>query len=90
MSIATKRGDGGETGLGGGVRVSKSSLRVEAYGTVDELNAVLGAGYSSRLNEEVRAVLMQHAAEMERSNMSYTDMFKMLKKKMAKEKGIIL
>ncbi len=33
---------------------------------------------------------MQHAAEMERSNMSYTDMFKMLKKKMAKEKGIIL
>jgi polyhydroxyalkanoate synthesis regulator phasin len=43
-----------------------------------------------RLNEEVRAVLMQHAAEMERSNMSYTDMFKMLKKKMAKEKGIVL
>lgn len=43
-----------------------------------------------RLNEEVRAVLMQHSAEMERSNMSYTDMFKMLKKKMAKEKGIIL
>ena len=43
-----------------------------------------------RLNEEVRAVLMQHAAEMERSNMSYTDMFKMLKKKMAREKGIIL
>ena len=43
-----------------------------------------------RLNEEVRGVLMQHAAEMERSNMSYTDMFKMLKKKMAKEKGIIL
>jgi hypothetical protein len=43
-----------------------------------------------RLNEEVRAVLMQHTAEMERSNMSYTDMFKMLKKKMAKEKGVIL
>lgn len=43
-----------------------------------------------RLNEEVRAVLMQHSAEMERSNMSYTDMFKMLKKKMAREKGIVL
>ena len=43
-----------------------------------------------RLNEEVREVLTQHASEMERSNMSYTDMFKMLKKKMAKEKGIIL
>src|ERR1700752_878137 len=39
-----------------------------------------------RLNEEVRAVLMQHAAEMERSNMSYTDMFKMLQKKMSREK----
>jgi cob(I)alamin adenosyltransferase len=36
MSIATMRGDGGETGLAGGIRVSKSSDRVEAYGTIDE------------------------------------------------------
>ena len=43
-----------------------------------------------RLNEEVREVLLQHASEMERSNVTYTEMFKMLKKKMAKEKGIIL
>jgi hypothetical protein len=43
-----------------------------------------------RLNEEVREVLLQHATEMERSNVAYTEMFKMLKKKMAKEKGIIL
>ncbi|HVZ83825.1 MAG TPA: cob(I)yrinic acid a,c-diamide adenosyltransferase [Terracidiphilus sp.] len=42
MSIATKHGDGGQTGLAGGVRVSKADLRVEAYGTVDELNAHLG------------------------------------------------
>jgi len=42
MSIATKRGDGGQTGLAGGIRVSKSSLRVESYGTVDELNSILG------------------------------------------------
>lgn len=42
MSITTKRGDGGETGLAGGIRVSKSSVRVEAYGTVDELNASMG------------------------------------------------
>lgn len=41
-SIATTRGDGGQTGLAGGIRVSKASLRVEAYGTVDELNASLG------------------------------------------------
>jgi hypothetical protein len=43
-----------------------------------------------RLNEEVREVLLQHASEMERSNITYTEMFKMLKKKMAREKGIIL
>jgi len=42
MSIATKRGDRGQTGLAGGIRVSKADLRVEAYGTVDELNASLG------------------------------------------------
>jgi cob(I)alamin adenosyltransferase len=46
MSIATKRGDGGQTGLAGGIRVSKSSLRVEAYGTVDELNSLLGVARS--------------------------------------------
>ena len=43
-----------------------------------------------KLNEEVRETLMQHASEMERSNITYTEMFKMLKKKMAREKGIIL
>lgn len=42
MSIATKRGDGGQTGLAGGIRVSKADLRVESYGTVDELNTFLG------------------------------------------------
>ena len=43
-----------------------------------------------RLNQEVRDVLSQHTSEMERSNVTYTEMFKMLKRKMAKEKGIIL
>jgi cob(I)alamin adenosyltransferase len=42
MKIYTKTGDGGETGLFGGRRVSKSDPRVEAYGDVDELNAHLG------------------------------------------------
>jgi cob(I)alamin adenosyltransferase len=42
MSIATKTGDSGETALMYGKRVPKSSERVEAYGTVDELNAALG------------------------------------------------
>ena len=43
-----------------------------------------------RLNEEVREVLVQHSSEMQRSNITYTEMFKMVKRKMAKEKGIIL
>lgn len=43
-----------------------------------------------RLNEEVREVLLQHSNEMERSSITYTEMFKMVKKKMAKEKGIVL
>ena len=42
MKIYTRRGDRGETTLHGGTAVSKEDLRVEAYGTVDELNAVLG------------------------------------------------
>jgi cob(I)alamin adenosyltransferase len=43
MKIYTKTGDQGETGLFGGPRVRKDSPRIEAYGTVDELNAMLGA-----------------------------------------------
>jgi cob(I)alamin adenosyltransferase len=40
--IYTRTGDTGETGLGSGERLSKAHLRIEAYGTVDETNAVLG------------------------------------------------
>ena len=47
--IYTKTGDSGETALGNGARVAKFSLRVEAYGTVDELNSQVGVSrlYSS-------------------------------------------
>lgn len=45
-SISTMRGDAGETSLAGGVRVSKASLRVETYGTIDELNSSLGLARS--------------------------------------------
>jgi cob(I)alamin adenosyltransferase len=55
MSIATKRGDGGETGLAGGIRVSKADLRVESYGSVDELNTVLGFARSICQNKEIAA-----------------------------------
>ena len=42
MKIYTKKGDTGETGLYGGSRVPKDDLRISAYGTLDELNSVLG------------------------------------------------
>jgi len=42
MKIYTKKGDSGETSLLGGARVKKYDLRIEAYGTVDELNSYLG------------------------------------------------
>ena len=42
MKLYTKTGDEGETGLWGGLRVSKDTIRVQAYGTVDECNAALG------------------------------------------------
>jgi cob(I)alamin adenosyltransferase len=54
MSIATKHGDKGETGLIGGGRVSKADSRVEAYGTVDELGAALGLARSICEDAEVR------------------------------------
>lgn len=54
MSIATKHGDKGETGLIGGARVSKADLRVEAYGTVDELGAAMGFARSICDDAEVR------------------------------------
>lgn len=50
MKIYTKKGDTGETSLYGGTRVSKSSERIEAYGTVDELNSVIGLAASHSLS----------------------------------------
>jgi cob(I)alamin adenosyltransferase len=54
MSIATTRGDGGQTGLIGGKRVSKADLRVEAYGAIDELNSALGFARSICTNPEIQ------------------------------------
>jgi cob(I)alamin adenosyltransferase len=53
MSISTTKGDGGQTGLAGGIRVSKADLRVEAYGSIDELNTVLGFARSICQNKEI-------------------------------------
>ena len=53
MRIYTRGGDTGETGLFGGGRVSKDHPRVEAYGAVDELNAVLGTARASGLIDDL-------------------------------------
>ena len=54
-SIATKTGDKGSTGLVGGLRVSKGDLRVEAYGTVDELGSFLGFARSICSQDDVKS-----------------------------------
>lgn len=55
--VYTRTGDAGETGLGGGQRVAKDSLRVGAYGTVDELNSAIGVAVASGLDPELGAPL---------------------------------
>jgi cob(I)alamin adenosyltransferase len=64
MSIATKQGDRGQTGLAGGVRVSKSDPRVEAYGTLDELIAALGLARSICDDREVSQLARQIQREL--------------------------
>jgi cob(I)alamin adenosyltransferase len=57
MKIYTKTGDDGTTGLFGGGRVPKASARVEAYGTIDELNSVLGVARASGLDPLAESTL---------------------------------
>lgn len=57
--IYTKTGDEGDTALFGGRRVAKSHLRVDAYGTVDELNSYVGWLRDSVLEEEIKQLLTQ-------------------------------
>jgi cob(I)alamin adenosyltransferase len=57
MKIYTKTGDSGDTSLFGGQRVPKDALRIEAYGTVDELNSVLGIARSDLQDPEIDRIL---------------------------------
>lgn len=59
MKIYTKTGDKGETGLFGAGRVSKDSLRIEAYGTVDELNSFIGLAVVESDNSDVKKMLKE-------------------------------
>ena len=57
MSIYTRTGDTGETSLYSGERVNKSTLRVEAYGTIDELNSVLGSVSALTQSPDIQEVV---------------------------------
>ncbi len=59
MKIYTKTGDNGETSLFGGGRVKKDHLRIEAYGTVDEMNSCIGVARSLQQPDDVDAILQE-------------------------------
>ncbi len=55
--VYTRTGDDGTTALGSGRRVPKGSLRIEAYGTVDELSSAIGVAAAAGLDPEIEAAL---------------------------------
>jgi len=59
MKIYTKTGDSGQTSLFGGQRVPKYHLRIESYGTVDELNSYVGLIRDQQIDEHTKTVLIQ-------------------------------
>ena len=63
-SIATKSGDQGQTSLIGGLRVPKSDLRVETYGTIDELGAQMGFARSISNDAEVNGITKEIQKEL--------------------------
>jgi cob(I)alamin adenosyltransferase len=58
MKIYTKTGDNGTTGLFGGARVPKHHIRIESYGTVDELNSYIGSKYAIALLMRITAATL--------------------------------
>lgn len=59
MKVYTKNGDTGTTQLIGGTRVSKSSLRLESYGTIDELNSFIGLIRDQEIDEKYKLQLIE-------------------------------
>ena len=59
MKIYTKTGDAGTTALFGGSRVPKHNIRIESYGTVDELNSIIGIIRSHEIDEHSKNILVQ-------------------------------
>ena len=59
LKIYTKTGDKGETSLIGGTRVSKHNIRIESYGTVDELNSYIGLIRDQEIDEHSKKILIE-------------------------------
>lgn len=85
MKIYTKKGDTGETSLIGGTRVAKHHIRVEAYGTTDELNVCIGLIADQKIETHYKNILgeiqdrlftigAELASDPERSNMKVPDL----------------
>lgn len=64
MKIYTKTGDTGTTALFGGTRVKKYNLRIESYGTVDELNSYIGLIKDQEISDEIKASLLKIQHEL--------------------------
>ncbi|MEX2597978.1 MAG: cob(I)yrinic acid a,c-diamide adenosyltransferase [Salibacteraceae bacterium] len=64
MKIYTKKGDSGDTGILGGTRLPKNHLRIESYGTVDELNAFIGALRDALASDQHRSDLLKIQEEL--------------------------
>ena len=64
MKIYTKTGDKGTTALFGGTRVSKHHIRIESYGTVDELNSYIGLIRDQKIDQESEEVLIKIQNEL--------------------------
>ncbi|MCE2743538.1 MAG: cob(I)yrinic acid a,c-diamide adenosyltransferase [Fluviicola sp.] len=85
MKVYTKKGDTGTTQLIGGTRVLKSSIRIEAYGTIDELNSYIGIIRDQEIDEKYKKQLIEIqdrlftigsslAADPEKSSMKIPDL----------------
>ena len=59
MKVYTKTGDSGTTALFGGTRVSKDNIRIESYGTVDELNSYIGLIRDQEMNQHFKDILIE-------------------------------
>ena len=64
MKIYTRTGDAGETSLFGGTRVSKNDPRIEAYGTVDELNSFVGSARAAWPSSPIDAQLAEVQSDL--------------------------